>query len=252
MKCRQAQELIGAYLYGDLAPEEMRDLRVHAQECALCREDLASRGRVISALDDDVPGLTDEERQRIAWSVKGAVRREQLQRRPFVTKLVPAFALTGMLIAGVLVGRYVVIRPSQAHPHKSVAKNQSDVHIKELPTPDRAAKPDPMADQVAQLLQSLATPTGVIGPDRASSAGRSFDPSRRCMYPPDISFKVVPHDNAVAPVRPPVPDADSTEMPKDSTPSVNNTETGADSEAATRLPKVTDPKNAETTPSENK
>jgi anti-sigma factor RsiW len=77
MKCKQAQDLIGAYIYGDLAAEEMRDLRVHTQDCALCREDLASRGRIISALDDTVPMLTDEERLRIAWSVKGAVRKEQ-------------------------------------------------------------------------------------------------------------------------------------------------------------------------------
>ncbi len=79
MKCRQAQELMGAYLYGDLAPEEMRELRLHAQDCALCREDLAARGRVVSSLSDATPELSDEDRQRIAWSVKGAVSRQQLE-----------------------------------------------------------------------------------------------------------------------------------------------------------------------------
>ena len=104
MKCRQVRDLMGAYLYGDLAPEEMRDLRVHAQDCALCREDLATRGRVVSALDDEAPILTDEERQRIAWSVKGAVAEEAVGDETAYRAPVPAFGIAAVLVAGVVVG----------------------------------------------------------------------------------------------------------------------------------------------------
>lgn len=253
MKCRQARDLIGAYLYGDLAPEEMRDLRVHAQECAVCREDLASRGRIVSSLDDTIPTLTEEEKQRVAWSVRGAVRKEQLRRKPLGRRLVPAFALAGVLIAAITVGRFVVMR--SGHPATAkMAKGPAgaSVRVKELPPADNSSKSSQLTDQVSELIQSLMNPTATFQPpDRTSGSARSQNPDRRSMIPPESAFKVTEHQIPPAAQQPPAPDANSTDVPKDSGTAVNKTETGGGSEA-TQLPRVTDPKNAETTPSENK
>lgn len=257
MKCKQAQDLIGAYIYGDLAPDEMRDLRVHAQDCALCREDLESRGRIVSLFDDSVPALSDEERQRIAWSVKGAVRKEQLQRKPLALRLMPSFALAGLLIAGIFVGRYVVTKSAHPTTHNTTAKNPSgaSVRIRELPPPDGSGKSNQIADQVSELIQSLMNPTATVQPDRRDSSTRSSKPDRRYMIPSDTAFPVVPEHTAqpgkTNAQQQPTPDVNSANQPKESAPDVNKSETGTNSEA-TKLPRVTDPKNAETTPSENK
>lgn len=253
MKCRQAQELIGAYLYGDLAADEMRDLRVHAQECAICREDLAGRGRIVSSLDDNVPMLSDEERLRIAWSVKGALRKEQLQRRPLALRLIPTFTITGLLVAGIFVGRYMITRHGHQSPANAIAKNAPHVRVKELPPPQVDKDTNQITDQVSQLLQALSNPNyGAVAPNRSTSPDRSFPPVHRSMFLPDGGLKVVPEQQGpVKPVQPVVPDANSADSPKDSTPAVTKTDSGAGSEAM-KLPKVTDPKNAETTPSDNK
>ncbi len=253
MKCRQAQDLIGAYIYGDLTPDEMRDLRVHAQQCALCREDLASRGRIVSSLDSSVPELSDEDRQRISWSVKGAIRKEQLESRPLIRRLVPAFALTGVLVAGIVVGKYMTTQPEP--PRQNVARetnNSPEVNIEELPKADGKADPIVVADQISQLLQALANPnnTGMFQPDRNSLPGRAWLPDRRGLISPEDVFVVPEHKMPAAPqAEQPVPDTNMVNPPKDSAPAVDNTDTGADSET-TQLPRVTDPKNAETTPQE--
>lgn len=250
MKCRQAQDLIGAYIYGDLAPDEMRDLRVHAQECTLCREDLASRGRIISSLDDSVPVLTDEDRQRIAWSVRGAVRKQQSERKPLARRLIPALALSAVLAAGIFVGRYVVMQ-SQPTAHKVVKDASSpSVKVQELPPADNNPNANQIADQISELLLALSNPaTATLAPNRASASSRNVD--HPAFIPPENPFNLAPqHHVQATPSQPQSPEPDSAEPPEDSVPTVDNTETGMEPEA-TQLPKVTDPKNAETTPSEN-
>ena len=248
MKCRQAKDLIGAYLYGDLAPEEMRDLRVHTQECALCREDLASRGRIVSSLDDSVPVLSDEEKLRIAWSVKGAVRKEQLERKPIALRLLPALALAGVLVASVFAGGYLVThRTPPAVEQTAEAPPEADVEIKELPATGNTAKSDQIANQISELLSSLMNPPAATI-DRGSALSRRFE--RPTSIAPEVPVFAVPHQPVTPPAQQPPADLNSTDQPKDSAPVVENPETGADLES-TQLPRVTDPKNAETTSSED-
>ncbi|MGQ9456555.1 MAG: zf-HC2 domain-containing protein [Armatimonadota bacterium] len=105
MSCRQVQELMGAYLYGDLSPEEMMQVRLHAQECVQCRSELESRKTVISAIPDQIPNLSDEERMQLTWAVKGAIRSAQLAQQgsrwgyAFATGLVLAM---GAAVAGII------------------------------------------------------------------------------------------------------------------------------------------------------
>lgn len=245
MKCKQARDLIGAYLYGDLAPEEMRELRVHAQDCALCREDLASRGRAVSALDDATPVLTDEERQRIAWSVKGSVRRKQLETKPLALRLLPALGIATVLVAGVAVGNYFVTRSDK--PKSLAQKPPARVDVREVRPP--TDKNDKTAEKISEMLQSLFN-TGVVAPGRSTASDRSFGPEHSPLPGTQPFFRPIePAPVRIAPEHTPAA-PDSAAAPKDSGEDVKNPDTGTDSEA-TKLPAVTDPKSAETTPSES-
>ena len=246
MKCRQAREYMGAYLYGDLAPDEMRELRVHAQDCVLCREDLATRGRIVSSLPDASPALSDTDRQRIAWSVKGAIRKQETRTRPLALRLAPAFALAAaVLAAGFFAGR-MATRPAQPPPGagelaKRHGRPDATVVIKET-TPD-PSKTGKTADQLIDLLRSMNPSAAITGGGRQGTQSR-HSPDRKAPMSHDDGVKMAPAQKPQA-----APD-NSAVTPKDSSPSPKNTETGPNSEN-TKLPRVTDPKNAETTPSES-
>jgi hypothetical protein len=240
MKCRQAQELMGAYLYGDLAPEEMRDLRTHAQDCVLCREDLATRGRVVSSLDDSPPTLSDDDRQRIAWSVKGAIRKQQTRSRPLALRLAPTFALAAaVLAAGFLAGKITNRPPQQtASAAKGQVRPGPKVEIKEVPNESKTGK---SADQFVEFLRTISPTATASGTSRNTASGRGQSITRKSIDPQSDTVKVnepraLPDNSAAA--------------PKDSGTKPKNTETGTTS-GDTKLPRVTDPKNAETTPSES-
>lgn len=257
MKCRQAQELMGAYLYGDLSPGEMRDLRLHALECAVCREDLAARGRVVSSLSDATPKLTDEERQRIAWSVKGAVTRRRFEERPMIVRLAPAVVLAvAVLVAGFALGRVTPQAENAAarEPTKKDIVSQAQVEVTEK-TPPAGTKIDDATAKKAlaalQLLDSVKS-LGVIGvPDRSEAPGsRGTQLRGRSAHQPEPPVTMSPQTKAESP-NPLTPDV-TTPSPsnplKDSVEPPDNTVVLTDQ---SKLPKVTDPKNAETIPSES-
>lgn len=257
MKCRQAQELMGAYLYGDLSPEEMRDLRLHTQECALCREDLAARGRVVSSLSNTTPKLSDEERQRIAWSVKGAVSRRKYEERPLIVRLAPAFVLAvAVLVAGFALGR-VTPQPGKHSVARESTKEkaiaQAQVEVKEKTPPDEPKIDDATSKALAalQLLNSMRNLGTISQPDRGNASGsRGIQEHTRSNLQPDSHVKMTPDLKAETrnPLTPDVTTASPSTSPKESGESPDKTQMETDQG---KLPKVTDPKNAETIPSES-
>jgi len=241
---------MGAYLYGDLAPEEMRDLRLHTQDCAICREDLAARGRIVSSLADTTPELTDADRQRIAWSVKGAVSRRDYQERPLILRLAPGLALAaGVLIAGFALGR---VAP---HHAKHVASSRTPSSEQVVPgahvevtekTKAPSDKTDDTVKKAIELLNAVSTANGGA-PIRQTGPGSRGAIVRPHPKPqPDTSVKMTSDsgDKASNPQQP------NQSTPKESDASPKKTEVGTDTDQ-NKLPKVTDPKNAETTPSES-
>ena len=242
---------MGAYLYGDLAPDEMRELRVHAQDCVLCREDLATRGRVVSSLPDASPALSDTDRQRIAWSVTGAIRKQEVRTRPLALRLAPVLALAAaVLVAGFLAGR-IASRPEQHSPRagelvKRHSLPEAKVEIKET-TPD-AGKTGKAADQLIDLLRAITPSAATPGEGRQGASESRHWPVRRAPMSQADGVKVAPGSSDSAPSYQPQAAPDNS--PKESSPSPKNTETGPNSEN-TKLPRVTDPKNAETAPSES-
>lgn len=116
MKCKRVRGLMGAYLYGDLEAGEMMEVRLHAQDCEECAGDLASRGQALSMLDDAAPELTDDEREQIAWSVRGAVR-TACSPRGVASRWAPALAIAAALCVGLGIG--AVIGSHLGNTHRS-------------------------------------------------------------------------------------------------------------------------------------
>lgn len=250
MKCRQAQELMGAYLYGDLAPEEMRELRVHAQDCTLCREDLATRGKVVSSLGDVTPELSDADRQRIAWSVKGAVRKKEARNRPSIFRLVPALGLAAaVLAAGFMAGRFATRTPQHAaHSAKASDQSKPKIEIKETtPDPSKISKvPDQVLDALQSIFSQAAAPSGL---NRQSEPGsRHLSGRASITTPPDSGVKALSESKGAS--TPATTPNNSGAALKDSGMGAKKVETDVNA-GDTKLPRVTDPKNAETTPSES-
>jgi len=104
-KCKQIHQLMGAYLYGDLTPNEMREVRMHVQECEACRRDLESRRIALASIPNKAPTLSSDEQMQLTWAVKGAIRNAELLREgsrwgyAFAAGLV---LLTGAAVAGIV------------------------------------------------------------------------------------------------------------------------------------------------------
>lgn len=98
--CKKIVDLLGAYVYGDLSPEEMRRVRLHVKDCEKCSGELAERSLVVKLIPSELPKLSDEERMRIAWTVKGAVRTKEESKRFFL--FTPMF-MRGMAFAATIV-----------------------------------------------------------------------------------------------------------------------------------------------------
>ena len=130
MNCKDIKDLIGPYLYGDLSPEEMRAVRTHAQLCELCREDVGAQGALIGALANRAPQLTDDERQRIVWSVKGEIRARERERHIFGLRFSPAYALAAAVIVGM-----VAIKVVGTISARNVPKTEPVVIVKKVETP---------------------------------------------------------------------------------------------------------------------
>jgi len=114
MKCDQIRELMGAFLYGDLSPDEMREVRAHAQACGDCKQDLETRTSVVTAIGGKAPALSDSERQRVAWAVRGAVSRAS-EPEPARSRWLPAFGVAMAVIAGHRAGNRHRLPLSWAH-----------------------------------------------------------------------------------------------------------------------------------------
>lgn len=220
MKCKQVRELIGAYLYGDLSPAEMREVRLHTQECAECREDLRERGCIIASLDDEAPTLSDSDRQSIAWSVKGTVRQQEQEREYSRVRFSPAYAVIVVIAVGLVLGSTISarMRPPKHDGSQQVAiENQKDgakpkaratVEITEervAQNPPKDENSNKIPETVIQVIHS-AIPAAVPGP----SARDQHPSGREDAIKQDDTLPVVPHDE----VKQLEENSDATRLPK--------------------------------------
>lgn len=182
MKCKLIRDMMGAYLYGDLAPDEMRQVRVHTHECEACRADLAERGRVAASLGNTPPQLSDEDRQRIAWTVTGAVRHSELANQQTRIRWAPAFAVAAVLIAGLAAGLLL-----SAHVTKPPVQSRADAPKEKAPaavveiTEEDFAAPRTASREESTSVQDAETPPSstASGPRRPSTVDRVARAIRR-------------------------------------------------------------------------
>ncbi|MDO8586122.1 MAG: zf-HC2 domain-containing protein [Armatimonadota bacterium] len=145
-KRRHVKDIIGAYIYGDLKPEEMRRVREHLDECAICRTDAESQAKVIACVPDSGRQLMEVDRQRIRWSVLGAVRRDSVAsaRRVAVWRLLRGFSAAGAMVCMFVVGLFVgarQFRPADEPVTNHVRDNRQPARTR--PVAPNAAKPRP-------------------------------------------------------------------------------------------------------------
>lgn len=161
MKCKHVRELTGAYLYGDLSPEEMKAVRVHTQQCEACREDIRTRGAVLSSLETEAPELTDEERLKIAWSVKGAIRANEQEKQRF--RFTPVYALAAAVLVAVV--GIKIAKPFNKHqPALSTAK--VTVEKEERPSTQKESTVKPQADTRSEPDYVVDKPATTEGHER--------------------------------------------------------------------------------------
>lgn len=160
MRCsKRIAELFGAYIYGDLAPEEMRKVRLHVSACDDCARELQARSRTVALVPNALSKLTDEERHRVIWAVKGAVRARTGPRRFFL--FTPEFA-RGFAVAALVAGAFYTgtVFGFKLKPARVVKQ----VIVKERPASagdaDNAAAARPDAEEGSGVL--MASPHGSI------------------------------------------------------------------------------------------
>lgn len=120
-ECRRIAGLLGPYIYGDLELDEMHRVRVHAEGCKRCREEISARRDVVALIPNDVPKLSDDERLRISWAVKGAVRERNASSR---ARAFAWTALKGLAVSAVVVGVFAagMVYELNGRPPKVVVK----------------------------------------------------------------------------------------------------------------------------------
>ena len=210
MKCKNVRELMGAYLYGDLAPHEMKDVRLHAEDCVDCREDLRTRGLVVDAIPSTVPALTDEDRQRLMWSVKGAIRAREREERSVLLRVAPAFGLAAVLALGLGLGALISAShtkppPKGQHSVASIKPGHSQSTsqtAKSQPKPDTPTESDttpsaPNTPEVAQERDLGFRPPLALGGISGLSGRRLPDTRRSHILPSDSPLSIAPDSDSI-------------------------------------------------------
>lgn len=158
--CKKIAGMIGAYVYGDLSPDEMRCVRLHAEECSKCSREIEDRIRTIALIPTDTPTLTDEERQRVVWTVKGAIRAKNERRRFSLFR--PTFAqgivLTTLLAAAFAGG--AMLGYSKIHP-KVIVKQVTAEKQQPAENPDKRVAADTAPKPVSKPLIHTQRPIGM-------------------------------------------------------------------------------------------
>ncbi len=238
MKCKQVQEMMGAYLYGDLTPDEMREVREHTQVCDACREDVESRGRVVSSLDDTAPELTDEERMRISWAVKGAIRNAAPARIGWQFTRGYAFGLGGVALAGLAVAAIMWANSGKPPMSQQAREGKSGaiVEVTEVTEP--------------QLPKNVDTQDLTADTSGSSAIERFSNEAMRSLS--TISSRehhnrrhTAPREKPAQVIDEPTPDQPKTEEPKPEEPKVEEPKAEPAAEGM-KLPEPTDANDART------
>jgi hypothetical protein len=191
--CRSVADLLGAYIYGDLTPDEMRRVRTHIEECDACARELETRSHAVALVPNDLPTLSDEERQRVTWAVKGALRARG-EAVPF--RLISPGSVRGLAVAAVVVAAFAagIILGSKS----------PKVFARQVPANERPSRAGGPTDRVADTPKASVNvravppePVMAVGPsrrDRIREVYRHKDEKRAEVTPPKLS-PAVPEEN---------------------------------------------------------
>lgn len=167
--CHKTRAFMGAYLYGDMQPDEMREIRIHLETCDECRAEMQCQSDTISRIPDESPSLSAEDRAKILWSVKGAMRGQNAMRHttPF-RRAAWAFGAVAA-VAVVFAAGAVVGGRSAFFPHKAPVT---------VSQPPPTTRPAPKPPEPAPTLTAQATPEPLVIASAIPTSG-SWERARR-------------------------------------------------------------------------
>lgn len=217
---------MGPYVYGDLSPDEMRSVRLHAAQCETCRKDLQSRGAAVSLIGRDVPELTDTEKQRIAWFVEGAVHATGA-RTPLRLRLAVAFGgvllaaagiAVGVLLASNLAGGRVqqVEKPGSRPAVRAVVevqeelptapdKHKSDTTVGKVADSGEESRPRRVAEAVTKAVNSALRVGAGVASRRGTESQRSRIPSDEVTQEDSVPTESSKDESSIGPTKLPEP-----------------------------------------------
>lgn len=102
---------MGAYIFGDLEPQEMKLVRLHAKDCSACYQDLIIRTQVSINLGESTPTLSSEDKLMIARGVRNRIQIEETSNIGVFSKLIPTLGLCGLMVIGFGFGRLIAQKP---------------------------------------------------------------------------------------------------------------------------------------------
>jgi hypothetical protein len=195
-RCKKITDLFGAYIYGDLSPDEMRRIRTHVEQCEECARDLEARTRVVEMVPRDVPSLSDEDRQRIMWSVKGAIKAKQEPKRSciFSSAYVRGFAVAAIVIAAFAGG---TLLGSKSNPPKVIVKR---VPVKQQQTVAEQPKKRPVQHSIPVVVApTLPEPQAIVtDPFRRDLLPETWRGGIKPREPKSLDAILTPPDNMTA------------------------------------------------------
>lgn len=128
MNCKEVKKLMGAYIFGDLEPQDMKLVRLHAKDCPVCYQDLISRTEVSINLGASTPTLSDEDKLMIVRGVRNRIQIDETSNIGVFSKLIPALGLCGLMVIGFGLGKLIAQKPiiqkpagiAISHPNKTI------------------------------------------------------------------------------------------------------------------------------------
>ena len=96
--CKDYEELLVLYHYGELDPHESEDVAVHLKSCPACTKELGEISRLIAAVPEYTP--TQWETMRAVKGVMDSISVVKVSR--WVSKLLPAYIAAAATVAAIV------------------------------------------------------------------------------------------------------------------------------------------------------
>ncbi len=155
MRCSRFQNLMPAYLYGELSEQEKKSLRRHARRCRACSGRLREMEATLRTLrTEPTPGFSPAEMSLLRKRVRAEIRREGLRSRP--AKIPRSFHIFSPALARIAAGIVVVITGVLLYSHYLTPPERVPPEVDNLVKITRTIESeDAEVDEICREIQEL-------------------------------------------------------------------------------------------------